>query len=167
MSKGRRLRLRPRGQALVELALVLPLLVVLLLAVFDIGRAVFLYNGLTNAAREGARLAIVNQDEAMVAHRVQDAAFGSAITNLDDLVGYYRQSPNTIDVTQNDECTTMATGCIAVVIARSDWSAITPVIGSLMGPIEFTARSELPVELVCPNPTYDEYLTSDRCPRQP
>ena len=35
-----------------------------LVALFDLGRAVFSYNTLTNAAREGARMAIVNQDKA-------------------------------------------------------------------------------------------------------
>ena len=53
-----------RGQALVEFALVFPIAILVLMAVFDVGRAVFVYNGLTNAAREGARLAAVNQDEA-------------------------------------------------------------------------------------------------------
>jgi Flp pilus assembly protein TadG len=61
---------RTRGQALAELALVLPVFLLLTLAVFDIGRGVFLYVGLTNAAREGARLAIVNQDKALISDRI-------------------------------------------------------------------------------------------------
>src|SRR4029077_3264030 len=52
---------RGRGQALVEFALVIPIFLLLLIAIFDMGRAVFAYNTLTNAAREGARIAIVNQ----------------------------------------------------------------------------------------------------------
>ena len=49
------------GQALAEFALVFPIAILILLAVFDVGRAVFAYNGLTNAAREGARLAAVTR----------------------------------------------------------------------------------------------------------
>ena len=41
----------------------------LLLAIFDLGRAVFAYNDITNAAREGARLAIVNQTVASIQNR--------------------------------------------------------------------------------------------------
>ena len=46
-----------RGQSLVELALVLPLLILLLAGVADLGRAFFSYIQITNAAREGARAA--------------------------------------------------------------------------------------------------------------
>jgi len=170
---------RSRGQAMVELALVLPVAMVLLLAVFDIGRAVFVYNGLANAAREGARLAIVNQDKARVAQRVQEMTFGSALSNgsnLNDLVSYFRQEPNLSNPSGNPQCTTdgtaagapkIVTGCIAVVTARSNWSAITPFIGAILGPINFTARSELPIELVCPNAKYPDYATPDLCPKQP
>jgi len=48
-------RRRRRGQATVEFALVLPLFVMLVLGVVDFGRAVYLYNGVSQAAREIAR----------------------------------------------------------------------------------------------------------------
>lgn len=160
---------RPRGQSLVEFALVFPLAMVLLLAVFDVGRAVFLYNGLTNAAREGARLAVVNQDKALIVQRVQGQTFAGALSNAGDpnnVVTFRRQLPND-DPMSNAQCSPLATGCIAVVVARSDWSAITPIIGALIGPISLTARSELPVEFVCPNPSIAAYSNSSSCPRQP
>ena len=50
---------RARGQSLVEFALVGPLLLVLVFGCVDFGRAYFHENGLTNAAREGLRLAIL------------------------------------------------------------------------------------------------------------
>jgi Flp pilus assembly protein TadG len=165
----RRLRRRSHGQALTEFALVFPVFILLLVAILDAGRAVFVYNGLTNAAREGARLAIVNQDPATVAQRVQEMAFGAAISNagnLPDLISYRKQTPN-LDPTQNAECNPIATGCIAVVTARTNWSAITPIVGNLIGPFAFTARSELPIELVCPNVKYPAYATAAQCPKQP
>lgn len=51
-----------RGQALVEFALVLPLFVLLLLAIFDFGRVIWARNIIENAAREGTRQAIVHGD---------------------------------------------------------------------------------------------------------
>ena len=63
ISTRRSRRAHRRGQALVEFALVFPVLVLILLGIFEVGRAVFAYNTLGNAAREGARVAAVNQIE--------------------------------------------------------------------------------------------------------
>jgi Flp pilus assembly protein TadG len=169
MTRPSRQVLEIRGQSLVEFALVFPIAIILLLAVFDVGRAVFAYNSLTNAAREGARLAAVNQDKDLITERIQDQAFAIQLTNAadpDDVVMFHRQSPND-DPTANDECTAMATGCIAVVTATGQWSAITPIIGTLIGPMSLTAHSEVPVEFVCPSSSIPAYATSDLCPRQP
>ena len=53
---------RTRGQSLVEFALILPILLILMLGIVDFGRAIFAYNAVSNGARSGARVAIVNQD---------------------------------------------------------------------------------------------------------
>ena len=53
-------RRRGPGQALVEFALIVPLFLVLLLGVFDLGRGVFMYNGVSQAAREIARTTSVH-----------------------------------------------------------------------------------------------------------
>jgi TadE-like protein len=55
-------RRRSRGQALVEFSLVLPVFIFVLLGIFDFGRIVWARNSLENAAREGARYAIVHGD---------------------------------------------------------------------------------------------------------
>ena len=47
------------GQSLVEFALLFPLLIFLVMGLFDIGRAVLYYAILNTAAREGTRFAIV------------------------------------------------------------------------------------------------------------
>lgn len=52
-------RRNQRGQALVEFALVFPILVFLLMGMFDLGRGVYAYNVVASAAREGARYAIM------------------------------------------------------------------------------------------------------------
>ncbi len=163
----RRRNRRGRGQALAEFALIIPIFLLLLLAIFDMGRAVFIYNGLTNAAREGARLAIVNQDKALVLQRVQAMTFAGPVSNagdLDDLVEYYQQESNG---ELGAECATITVGCIAVVKPTSDWTLITPILSSIIGPITLEARSELPIELVCPDPGVVAYTSSSGCPRQP
>jgi Flp pilus assembly protein TadG len=49
-----------RGQGLVELALFLPVLVVVVMGAVDFGRAYFAYITIANAAREGAYYAALN-----------------------------------------------------------------------------------------------------------
>jgi len=44
------------GQSMVEFALILPLFVLFIIGVFELGRAFFSYIAITNAAREGARV---------------------------------------------------------------------------------------------------------------
>jgi len=165
----------PRGQSLAEFALVLPVFLLILMALFDVGRAVFVYNGLTNAVREGARLAIVNQDKTLIAQRAQDMAFGTGITtSATNLTNFYRALPNSADVESNPACSPVAVGCIAVVAGDAQWRAITPIIGTLIGPITLHARSELEVELVCPNAAVAAYAPAPPpdspgtiCPKQP
>ena len=64
MSRGSSLsarrRRRSRGQAMVEFALVAPMFFLVLFGIIEAGRFVFYYETLNNAAREGARYAIVN-----------------------------------------------------------------------------------------------------------
>ena len=162
---------KSRGQSLVEFALVFPIAMLILMAVFDVGRAVFVYNGLTNAAREGARLAAVNQDEGLIEDRVTDMTFGNAVSNLGtpNFVRFHREGPNLASPTSNPVCPAgdIAVGCIAIVNAESSWSAITPIVGQVIGPITFRAQSEVPVEFVCPNANIPAYALATSCPKQP
>ena len=82
---------RERGQSLVETAVVLPILLLLVAAIVDFGRAFDVYIVLTNAAREGARWGSVNPQlsEAEVAQIVIDDVLGSGtnITPIDEFDG--------------------------------------------------------------------------------
>jgi Flp pilus assembly protein TadG len=69
-------RQRDRGAAAVEMAIVLPMLLLVIGGIVDFGRAFFTQVVITNAAREGARAAVVN---ANVQVRTQSAAYGAAI----------------------------------------------------------------------------------------
>ena len=48
-----------RGQALIETALTLPIVLVISVSIFEFGRALQVWQLLTNAAREGARVAVL------------------------------------------------------------------------------------------------------------
>ena len=157
---------RRRGQALVEFALIIPLFLLLLVGIFDLGRAVFAYNTLTNAAREGARIAIVNQYEPSIIKRAKDQ---TAIVELNDpsvAIDFYQVnadgSPNT-----SSQCALIAVGCLAVV-SFATYFPITPFISNILfkNGVTFEAVSVLSVEYSCPlTPT--DGVAALNCPKQP
>lgn len=49
---------RHAGQSMVEFAVLAPIFFLLLLGTIDLGRAVYVYNAISNAAREGARAGV-------------------------------------------------------------------------------------------------------------
>src|SRR4026209_1270555 len=53
-------REKPRGQAMVEFALVIPVFLLLMVALFDFGRVIWVNDTLATAAREAVRYAIVH-----------------------------------------------------------------------------------------------------------
>jgi hypothetical protein len=76
-----------RGQALVEFALVLPLVLIVLFIAVDFGVGLTRWIAITNAAREGARLGAVGADEVAITQKVVDTSDG--ILNAGDIdVGF-------------------------------------------------------------------------------
>jgi Flp pilus assembly protein TadG len=149
------------------MALVLPLFLLVFMGVVDLGGAVFTYNSITNAAREGARLAIVNQDTAKVTTRsTQQAAMAGTPTVT---VAYYVAATNgTPDTTKTcplAPSSYVAEGCLAVVTFQGTYKPITPIIGNILFKtgVTFTAKSVLTVEFSCPNGQVAEAA----CPKQP
>ncbi len=163
---GRRAR-TGRGQALVEFALVLPIFLLLLVAIFDLGRAVFAYNTLTNAAREGARTAIVNQYKPSIIARAKQQ---TAIVELNDpsvQVNFYQVNADGTPDTST-QCALVAVGCLAEVSFEATYRPITPLIGNIIfkNGVTFTARSVLSVEYSCPLDPLDSVAAAN-CPKQP
>jgi hypothetical protein len=154
-----------RGQALVEFALVIPIFLLVLVTLFDFGRAVFAYNTLTNAAREGARIAIVNQDIPTIVNR---AKAQTQIIELNDpsvLVNFWQvKDDGTADLTR--PCNLVAVGCLAVVSFEATYQPFTPIVANLFfrNGVTFTARSVLSVEYRCPN---ERFTSAGQCPKQP
>src|SRR5439155_25575240 len=73
-----------RGQALVEFALIVPIFILLLVGMFDVGRVVFASNDASHAARDATRFASVSPVDCdsifyVVQHQTQSAS-GVSVT---------------------------------------------------------------------------------------
>lgn len=137
-----------RGQTLAEFALVLPVLLLVMMGILDFGRAVFAYNTLSNAARDGARVAIVDQTVVggipAGAQRAADQATGLGVDPSTDVVVEYKQPGGTVD------CPNHSLGCTASVAVSHEFTAITPIIGNILGPIDLEASTVLEIEFTKP-----------------
>jgi Flp pilus assembly protein TadG len=94
-----RRRAPQRGQALAEFAIILVVLMLLLLGIVDLSRAVYIRSVVANAAREGARYAIVQPRD------VAQDAIASATTSVvvdKSLAGSVAVSPADVSVTFPD-----------------------------------------------------------------
>ena len=152
---------------MVEFALVIPIFLLLLVALFDLGRAVFAYNTLTNAAREGARMAIVNQYKPSIVQRAKNS---TAIVELNDpsvKVDFYQtKTDGTPDKTK--PCALVANTCLAVVSFEATYQPITPLVANILfkNGVTFRAESILSVEYSCPLDPLDG-VAAAACPKQP
>jgi len=73
---------RRRGEAIVEFAVVLPVLILIVLGIVVLGKMFFDYLTVQNAAREGARAAAVGKSDDEVVEVVRDRARLLNIHNL-------------------------------------------------------------------------------------
>lgn len=138
---------RSRGQTLVEVALVLPLLVVLIAGIFDFGRAIYGYNTVLNSSREAARLAIVDQSASAVEQKAIDHSVGLGLEASDvDLDFRTVTNLNTPGSCNSKLGTPEIVGCVAVVRVQYSYEASVPVITALVGPIILTGETRFPVE---------------------
>jgi hypothetical protein len=159
-------RQRIRGQALVEFAFVFPIITLLAFGFIDVGRAVFEWNTLTNAARQAARVAVVNQVDPVSGPWTCQAnkpvesvsspnwtfrgcaiAAGAAlgVTAADVSISYGPPPGVTMECSAR-----LNIGCIATVTVRNSYTPITPVAGTIIGPVVMSATSQMPIERLFP-----------------
>ncbi len=100
------------GQSMVEFALVVPMVLVLLFAVVDMGRAYSAWVTTTNAAREGARLGITGASQAAIISRTQSTS------------GSYNDGNLSVNVTNAGG----TSGSSVVVNTTYNLSLITPLV---------------------------------------
>src|SRR5690349_5856372 len=63
-----------RAQAIIEFAIVAPILMALLIGIFEVGRMVFIYSAVTNASREAVRFGSAMGYDDQGYHKYRDCA---------------------------------------------------------------------------------------------
>lgn len=114
--------MKQRAQTLIEFALILPLLLIIVMFIFDIGRAVFYFTVMNNAAREGARYGAVREDAYLEAIVFESAIIDAAKEKVFGI-------PGTVNVTVSKS---VGNNTIRV-IARTCFIPVTPFVSTLMG----------------------------------
>ncbi len=117
------------GQSLVEMALLLPVLLLITVVAIDFGRGIYYYSVLYNAAREGARYGIVNQqpenpipvDSGGILNAAKDIAAGLDTTQIK----FQKNSPS-------------ISGNMLTVKLEYPFTLITPIAGIFTGKSDFT-----------------------------
>ena len=129
----RRMLRSERGQAMVEMAIALPVFILIMVAVLDAGRVFNVWITVTNGAREGARAAATRQTEPEILDRIDQAMIGLAY-----------DAPV---ITTDDGQIPGPSGSPVTVVIGSDVTIITPVISQIMGAIvHLEGRSTMQLE---------------------
>ena len=133
-----------RGQALLEMAMTLPLLLLVSVSIFEFGRAYQTWQVLTNAAREGARVAILQgQTTSAVQARVHSYMSSGQLTNA-GTAGVAVNQNATISIGADT-----ATASIVTVSYPFSFIVLQPVArlivpgASLGAPFTFTVSAEM------------------------
>lgn len=140
MMKARKRPAR-RGQSLVEFALILPIFLLVLFGIIDLGRGVYAYNTIQNAAREAVRVAIVDQNEDVILAKAQKHAVGLGLTDANLTLSFLQ--PDTMTTPCN---TPIAISCEVEILVDYRFIPATPIIGNIVGAIDMSAASRQPVE---------------------
>jgi len=140
---GRLIRRRgdASGQTLVEFALIVPIFILMMVGIFDAGRAVYYWSTINNAAHEAVRLAIVDQNTGDVRARAVSQSVAVGVDSADVTVSWLSS-----EYTNVAPCNaTPRYGCAVEVSIAYDFTPATPVLGQLMGTIglEGVARQQI------------------------
>ncbi len=121
---------RRRGQSLVEFALVFPIFMLMLVAIFDFGLGLYSQMTVINAAREGARVGIVDPTNT---NAIQDQVLAMATAldsnNLTSTVACRHPDSNGVETVIG--CVDAVTGDIIEVRVDYDYHMILPLAGLL------------------------------------
>jgi Flp pilus assembly protein TadG len=138
-----RRRSAARGQGLVEFAIGITIFMTILIGLVDLARLAFVFNGLSDAAREIARVTSVHPGTAGIGSSDETTA---AVSHERALVpGLSVTSYDCIDIAGAAVTSTCQSGDWVKVSVRTSFSPILPIL-SAFGPITFNTASSAKIQ---------------------
>jgi len=120
-------RMKQKGQALVEFALILPILVLLVFGMVEFGRAMYIKNMLNNAARAGARTAVVTPElEKDIPYSLATRGTDAIQQTIFDGLQYVDNSTATARVLVNGSNPKATNGDIVTVSVTCNFDSVVP-----------------------------------------
>lgn len=141
-------RSRQDGQSLVEFSLVVTVFLMLLMAVFDLGRGIYQYNGVSEAAREIARVTSVHPctgSPCTLGNSLETARVIAIQKTLIPNLGTPAFFCVDIDGTAKDTTTSCIAGDQLKVVIAAPYGPITPLMG-FTGTWNFQSSSTVSVQ---------------------
>lgn len=124
---------KQKGQALVEFAIILPLLMLVVLAILEFGMMLNSYMAIENASREGARIGIIGGTDTQIRNVI---IITSPSLGVNDL---------TINITPVSSI--RKSGDTLVVSVKYNYHLITPIISNLLNNIvTLSAETSMRIE---------------------
>ena len=136
-------RHRSRGQSLVELALILPVILLIVMFAVDFGRAFYSWVTITNATRVGANYAAANPNDAYPNAPYTALVQAEALNAICPITGTF--NPTFLDGSDAGTATKNL-GDSARVAVSCNFRVLTPVIGSILSnTVQISASSAFPI----------------------
>jgi Flp pilus assembly protein TadG len=125
------------GQSLVEFAIILTVILLLILGSIDLGRGIYAFSVIQNAAREGARYGSVNPNQSGIIAAARRLAHGLDTSMMTV------HPPNFIDIDSDSDYD------LVQVNVTYTFSPVTPMLAQLLGGgsgITLTSSSQMVLE---------------------
>ena len=113
--------------------------------VFDFGRAIYAHHTISNAARAGARVGLVDQTIAEIKAKALAQTVG---LNPDDITVPDPEFGCPIGGPTGP----LKIGCEVEVTVEYSYQPMTPIVGSIIGPMTLSATTRFPIERVYSTP---------------
>jgi len=132
-----------KGQAMVEFALILPLLLFLLMTIFEFGNIFHSYLLVTSASREGARMGVVGQSETEITNRMHEICATLDTTKLEILTAPDLTDPDIAEKVEKG----LYRGVSLTVQIKYEVPLITPLLNYILpDPFPIQATSIMRIE---------------------
>lgn len=132
------------GQALVEFSLAIVVFLLLMMGIFDVGRGIYTFNGVSQAAREIARVASVHPGSTLGS----SAEIANVVATQQRLIpGLGAPAFSCVDITGAAITDTCRKGDWVRVQISAPWAPITPLLG-LIGTWNLASTSTMKIEVI-------------------